>query len=103
MTHVIIIIISQKLGHTSFKKNAQPEKNLNMNEVTKKTPKQAFGTKIPEGTDEEVIDHLLKAATIDVPKIKALAKLYGMNQTYKQATKDTNKKKFLKALIKKLD
>ena len=31
---MIIIIISQKLGHTSFKKNAQPEKNLNMNEVT---------------------------------------------------------------------
>ena len=31
---LIIIMISQKLGHTSFKKNGQLEKNMNMNEVT---------------------------------------------------------------------
>ena len=31
---IIIIIISQELGHTSFKKNAQLENELGIDEVT---------------------------------------------------------------------
>ena len=49
-----------------------------------------------------LVEDLLNKATLGVPKMKQVAKLYNLPAAYQNATRDTNKRAFIKALFAKL-
>lgn len=66
------------------------------------TLEKLFNCKLKNVAQDDVVDTVLKAGSCTVSQMKNVAKTYNMG-AYKEAKVTTNKRLFLKALIKKLE
>ena len=59
---------------------------------------------VPSGhmREEQVIQRVVKGADLSVHNMRAIARMYDMSASYKTASKTTNRKSFVTALLKKL-
>ena len=88
-----------------MKKAASPTGSSDGNTAVKKATinklDKLFDTQVKSGMREEVVKNWLTSATLTSGKIKKIAKTYKLHSNYQEATKDTSRKAFLNALIKK--
>ena len=68
-----------------------------------KTLNKIFKMKLKADTKDNVVEQILAGAELQTPNVKRIAKTYSMHSNYQSAGKDTNRKSFIAALIRKLE
>ena len=74
-----------------------------LSEATRKMLGKTLKMKVAEMTPMAAADHCAKGSALTAKKMRDIAGMYSMSKNYQEATKDTDKKRFILALIKKLE